>query len=223
MERYNLRSGSLVNPVVSSNSRIQDWGQTEGNRLTDLAAGNVARLTAEENAPNFVGSGEISSPSKTREKETFQTKEVCEPVKSSGVRGGIMVSELLIPTLTETLPVLSPGTVSTILGENWETGREQEQPPVLHPFHVTPPLSAAYAIRGSSTFTPMQSQTILQPEFSPQTSQTERPPNTLSQHWTSVSVQPHRHTTTQLANSLLCHPTWFHTIRSPPTPVWFLP
>ena len=91
-----------------------------------------------------------------------------------------MVSELLIPTLTETLPQLSSGTVSTILGENWETGREQEQPPVLHPFHDTPPLSAAYAIRGSSTLTLMQSQTILQPEFSPQTSQTEPLPNTLS-------------------------------------------
>ena len=91
-----------------------------------------------------------------------------------------MVSELLIPTLTETLPQLSPGTVSIILGENWETRREQEQPPVLHPFHDTPPLSAAYAIRGSSTLTLMQSQNILQPEFSPQTSQTEPLPNTLS-------------------------------------------
>ena len=154
MERYNLRSGSLVNPDVSSSSRIQDSERTEGNRLTDLAAGDAARLTAEGNAPNLMGSGEISSPSKTPEKETFQIKEVCEPVESSGVRGGIMVSELLIQTLTETLSVLSPGTVSTILGENWETGREHEQPPILHSFHVTPPLSAAYAIRGSSTFTP---------------------------------------------------------------------
>jgi len=73
------------------------------------------------------GSGENSSPSKTSEKETFQAKEVRELVKSSGVRGEIMVSELLIPTLTETLPELSRGTVSTILGENWETGREYEQ------------------------------------------------------------------------------------------------
>ena len=57
MERYNLRSGSLVNPVVSSSSRIQDSGRTEGNRLTDLAAGDAARLTAEGNAPNLMGSG----------------------------------------------------------------------------------------------------------------------------------------------------------------------
>ena len=78
-----------------------------------------------------------------------------------------MVSELLIPTLTETLPELSPGTVSTVLGENWETGREQEQPPVLHPFHVTPPLSAVYATRDPLPVTPTQRQTILQWEFSP--------------------------------------------------------
>jgi len=145
MERYDLWSGSLVNPVVSSSSRIQDLGRTEGNRLTDLTAGDAARLTAERNAPNLMGSVEISSPSETPEKETFQIKELCEPIESSGVRGGIMVSELLIPTLTET--VLSPRTVSTILGQNWETGREHNRPQVLHPFHVTPPLSAAYAIR----------------------------------------------------------------------------
>jgi len=36
-----------------------------------------------------MGSGEILSPSKTPEKETYQTKEVCEPVESSGVRGGM--------------------------------------------------------------------------------------------------------------------------------------
>jgi len=68
MERYNLRSGSLVNPVVSSSSRIQDSGRTEGNRLIDLAAGDAARLTADRIAPNLMGSGEISSPSKTPQK-----------------------------------------------------------------------------------------------------------------------------------------------------------
>jgi len=78
-----------------------------------------------------------------------------------------MVSDLLIPTLTETLPELSPGTVSAILGENLETGREQEQPPRLHPFHVTPPLSAVYATRDPLPVTPTQRQTILQREFSP--------------------------------------------------------
>jgi len=119
---------------VSSSSRIQDSGRTEGNRFTDLAAGDAARLTAEGNAPNLMGSGEISSPSKTPEKDTYQTKEVCEPVESSGVRGKTMARDLLIPTLTETLPVLSPGTVSTILGENWETGGEHEQPPVYSHF-----------------------------------------------------------------------------------------
>jgi len=37
----------------------------------------------------------------------------------------------------------------------------------------------------------------------------------LSHQWTSVLLQPHRHTTTQLANSLLCHPTWSHTTHAP--------
>jgi len=59
MEHYNLRSGSLVNPVVSSSSRIHDSGRTEGNRFTDLAAGDAARLTAEGNAPNLMGSGKF--------------------------------------------------------------------------------------------------------------------------------------------------------------------
>ena len=98
------RSGSLLNPAVSSSSRIQDSGRTEGNRLTDLAAGDAARLTAETNAPHLMGSGELSSPSRTPEKETYQTKEVCEPVESSGDRDEIVVPDFLIPTLTETLP-----------------------------------------------------------------------------------------------------------------------
>jgi len=93
MERYNLWSGSLVNPVVSSSSRIQDSGRTEGNRLSELVAGDAARLTVEGNAPNLMGSGKISFPSRTPEKETYQTKEVCEPVESSGVRGEIMVRD----------------------------------------------------------------------------------------------------------------------------------
>jgi len=90
MERYSLRSGSLVNPVASSSSGVRDSGRTEGNRLTvtDLAAEDAARLTAGGNAPNLMGSGEISSPSKTPEKETLQTKEVCKPVESSGRNHG---------------------------------------------------------------------------------------------------------------------------------------
>ena len=63
MERYNLRSGSLVNPVVSCSLRIQDSGRTEGNCLTDSAAGDAAisRLTAKGNAPSLMGFGEIRS------------------------------------------------------------------------------------------------------------------------------------------------------------------
>jgi len=34
-----------------------------------VAAGDAARLTAEGNAPNLMGSGEISSSSKTRERD----------------------------------------------------------------------------------------------------------------------------------------------------------
>ena len=66
--------------------------------------------------------------------ETFQTQEIREPVESSGVRGEIVVRDFLIPTLTETLPVglLSPGTVSTVLGESCDTGKEYDRFPVLH-------------------------------------------------------------------------------------------
>jgi len=125
-----------------------------------------------------------------------------------------VVRDFLIPTLTETLPVLSPGTVSTILGENWETGREQEQPPVPHPFHVTPPLPVAYAIRGSSTFTPCKVRLFSSGNFHPRHLSLNRRP-TCFHHWTPVLLQQHRHTTTQLANSLLCHPTWSHTTHAP--------
>jgi len=104
MECYNLRSGSFATTVVSSSSGIQDSGQTEESRLADFAVRDAARLAAEGIAPNLMGSGEILSPSITPGLETFQTKEVREPVEPSGVRGEIVARDVLIPTLTETLP-----------------------------------------------------------------------------------------------------------------------
>jgi len=92
----------------------------------------------------------------------------------------LMSSCFLIPTLTETLAVLSPGTVSTALCENWDTGKEYEQPPVLHPFYSSAPLVASYAIQGSSAPTSMQSQTIQQSALSLKTSQSVLTPNILS-------------------------------------------
>ena len=50
-------------------------------------------LSAEENAPNLTESTEISPSSKSPERETHQTEEVCELVKSSGVRGEIAVRD----------------------------------------------------------------------------------------------------------------------------------
>ena len=80
----------------------------------------------------------------------------------SGVLGEIAVRDFLITTSTETLPVLSPGTVSTILDESLETGNEYGQPPVLHPFDVTPPVEAAYATEDVSALIPEQSQIVSQ-------------------------------------------------------------
>jgi len=171
MERYNLRSGSLATTVVSSSSEIQDSGRTEESHLTHFAVRDAARLAAECIALNLMESGEILSPSKTPGIETFQAKEIREPVESSGVWGEVVVRVFLIPTLTETLPVLSPGTVSTVLGESWNTGKKYDQPPILHPFSSCPPLAAAYAIQGSSASSSMQSQATQQSALSLQTSQ----------------------------------------------------
>jgi len=44
------------------------------------------------------------------------------------VRGEIEVRDFLVTTSTETMPVLSPGTVSTILDESLETGNEYGHP-----------------------------------------------------------------------------------------------
>jgi len=131
------------------------------------------------NVPNLLGPGKFF-PLQTPTIEAFQTKEVREPDESSGVRGEIVVRDFLIPTLTETLPVLSPGTVSTALRENWDTGKEYEQPPVLHPFYSSPPLAAAYAIQGSSAPTSMQSQTIQQSALSLKSSQSVLTPSVLA-------------------------------------------
>ena len=70
--------------------------------------------------------------------------------------------DFLITTSTKTLPVLSPGTVSAILDESLETGNEYGQPPVLHPFDVSPPVEAAYATPDVSALTPEQSQMVSQ-------------------------------------------------------------
>ena len=114
--------------------------------------------------------------------ETFQTQEIRQPVESSGVRGEIVVRDFLIPTLTETLPVglLSPGTVSTVLGESWDTGKEYDRHPVLHPFSFSPPLAAAYAIQGSPASTSMHSQTTQQPALSLHISQSALTSNNIT-------------------------------------------
>ena len=177
MEHYNLRSGSFATAVVSSSSEIQDSGRTEESRLANFAVRDAPRLAAEGVTPNLMGSGEILSPSKTPGIDTFQTKEIRDPVEPSGIRGEVVVRDFLIPTLTETLRVLSPGTVSTVMGESWETGKEYDQPPVLRPFSSSPPFAAAYAIQGSSTSTSVQSQATQQPALSLQTSQSALTPN----------------------------------------------
>ena len=56
--------------------------------------------------------------------EIFQTQIIREPVESSRVRGEVVVCDFPIPTLTETLPVLSPGTVSAVLGESRDTEKD---------------------------------------------------------------------------------------------------
>ena len=146
-------------------------------------------LTAEENAPNLTESREISPFSKSPERETHQTEEVCELVKSSRVRGEIAVHDFLITTSTETLPVLSPGTVSTILDESLETGNEYGQPPVLHPFDVTPPVEAAYATQDVSALTPEQSHLVSQsaPSFQP-SPQSRTTTNTQSHQYLSLVI-----------------------------------
>jgi len=107
MERYNLTSGFHVAPTVQDSG----WPGLKGTiSQAWLHARDVAMLSAEENAPNLTESTEISPFSKYPERG-HQTEEACELVKSSGVRGEIEVRDFLVTTSTETLPVLSPGTV----------------------------------------------------------------------------------------------------------------
>jgi len=169
MERYNLRSGFHVTPTV------QNSGRTERDHLTGLAARHVAVLTAEENAPKLNGiERNFTLLQIPWERETHQTQEACELVKSSGVWGEIEVRDFLVTTSTETLPVLSPGTVSTILDDfgnrKW-----------IWTFDVTPPVEAAYATQDVSALTPEQSQTVSQSAPSFQSSPQSRTPTTNTQ------------------------------------------
>ena len=97
--------------------------------------------------------------------------------------------DFLVTTSTETLPVLSPGTVSTILDESLETGNEYGQPPVLHPFDVTPLVEAAYATQDVSALTPVQSQIVSQsaPSFQP-SPQSRTTTNTQSHQYLSLVI-----------------------------------
>jgi len=69
-----------------------------------------------------------------------------------------------------------------------ETGNEYGQPPVLHPFDVTPPVEAAYATQDVSAITPEQSQIVSQSPPSFQFSPQSRTPttNTQSQYLSKV-------------------------------------
>jgi len=91
------------------------------------------------------------------------------------------VHDFLVTPSTETLPVLSPGTVSTILDESLETGNEYGQPSVLHPFDITPPVEAAYATQDISALTNVQSQIVSQSAPSFQSSSQSRNPTTNTQ------------------------------------------
>jgi len=91
------------------------------------------------------------------------------------------VCDFLVTTSTETLHVLSPGTVSTILDESLETGNEYVQPPVLHPFDVTPPVVAAYATQDVSALTHEQSHMVSQSAPSFQSSPQSCTPTTNTQ------------------------------------------
>ena len=102
-----------------------------------------------------------------------------------------MARDFLVTTSTETLPVLSPGTVSTILDESSETGNEYGQPPVLHPFDVSPPMEAAYATQDVSALTPEQSQIVYQSAPSFQSSPQSR---------TTTNTQTHQYLSLSLVN-----------------------
>jgi len=89
-------------------------------RLVDYAVRDAAQSPLRMSPQVLWHPGKLCPP-KTPEMEIFQTQAVREQVKPSRVRGEVVVREFLIPTLTETLPVLSPGTMSVVLGESWDT------------------------------------------------------------------------------------------------------
>jgi len=98
-------------------------------RLVDYAVRDAAQSPLRMSSQVLWHPGKLCPP-KTPEMEIFQTQAVREQVKPSRVRGEVVVREFLIPTLTETLPVLSPGTMSVLLGESWDTEKEYNRPPV---------------------------------------------------------------------------------------------
>jgi len=124
MERYNLRSGSLETVVVSSSSAIQDSGRTEESRLAEFCCKRCSTVRRWGYRPKIDRTRGNSVPLQSPwDGDLSDSRNIREPVESSGVRDEVLVPwvrDLLIPTLTDTLPVLSPGTVSTVFG--WELG-----------------------------------------------------------------------------------------------------
>ena len=169
MDRYNLRSGTVATAVTSSNLRVMDSEQTEEDRLAGYAVGHTARLSAEDVAPNLFEIGEISSPSETPETETSHSRTTQEPVTLFGVRGEVTIIDSPIPTLTRSLPILSPATEAAVVrgvisdfhpGAGMEPQHEFSTPPVLHPFYSSPPTAAACAILAKIASAPTPNQCI---------------------------------------------------------------
>jgi len=91
------------------------------------------------------------------------------------------VRDFLVTTPTETLPVLSPGRVSTILDESLETRNEYGQPPSythLMSLHLWKRAKAAYATQDVLALTPEQSHMVSQSAPSFQSSPQSRTPTT---------------------------------------------
>jgi len=129
-----IQSKVWVSCYPSCSGLGTDW-KGPSHRLGCKRCSNALRW---KKRPKFNGINRNFTLFQIPERETHQTEEACELVKSYGVRGEIEVRDFLVTPSTETLPVLSPGTVSTILDESLKTGNEYGQPPVLHPFDVTP-------------------------------------------------------------------------------------
>jgi len=130
----------------------------------------------------------------------LQTQEVCELVKPSGVRGEITVSDLLIPTLTETRIIVGYG----VYHLRRELGNRKRTRAASGPTPVSCYSSFVGGVCYSGSplpVTPTQRQTILQREFSPPTLQPELPLNTLSPLDVSLwaDTQTHNITARQFA------------------------